>query len=595
MASVVNIAAYKFASMKDLRLLRAELQGLCQSRRLKGTILLSEEGINLFVAGQREAIDALLVRLRRIPGLDDLAVKESYSETQPFNRMLVKIKREIIAFGVEGIEPAHYTSRRVSALQLKQWLDEGREITLLDTRNTFEVNAGTFENAVPIGVDDFRDFPNAARRLPPEFKDRTLVTFCTGGIRCEKAAPFLEREGFRDVFQLDGGILKYFEECGGAHYLGQCFVFDQRVSLAPNLKVGDLAQCYVCQAILTPTEQSAPEYVVGKSCPRCHRTKAETLEQLLRFRRQAIEAATTPLPGSSPYDNLRPIRVPLRFDGAELLDFLEGMRTHLNRDQWQHVCALERLTCRGEPAYPGRTVRAGECFLHKIPATSEPDVATDIEILHEDDALVIVRKPAPLPMHPCGRFHRNTLTYILDQVYHPIHPRPAHRLDADTSGIVVFRKTREIARLLQPQFENGTVDKTYWARVHGHPSEDSFDCQVPIQQEPGPNGVRLPDPEGAFAATRFRVLKRLEDGTSLLEVTPITGRTNQIRAHLWELELPIVGDPIYLRDRQLGVLRSLSLADPPLCLHALAIEFVHPRTRQRVKFATKPPHGLNEE
>jgi len=216
--------------------LRSELLALCQRLQLKGTILLSPEGVNLFVAGQRAPVDALLARLRAIPQLHELEAKKSFSDAQPFRRMLVKIKREIIPFGVAGIDPRLSTSRRLSARELKRWLDEGRPVTLLDTRNDFEVQIGTFTNAKAIGVDNFRDFPAAAEQLPEELKKHPVVTFCTGGIRCEKAAPLLEREGFTEVYQLDGGILKYFEECGGAHFRGACFVFDDRIALDSSLR-----------------------------------------------------------------------------------------------------------------------------------------------------------------------------------------------------------------------------------------------------------------------------------------------------------------------------------------------------------------------
>lgn len=235
MTSVVNIAAYKFVELDHLEELRVELRGLCAAQQLRGTILLSPEGINLFIAGSRTAVDTLLARLRQIPECDNLPVKESLSREQPFKRLRIKVKREIIAFGVAGIDPRQYTSRRLSPADLKRWLDEGRPVTLLDTRNEFEVQIGTFQNAVSLKVEDFRDFPSAVNSLPVELKESRVVTFCTGGIRCEKAAPYLEREGFRDVYQLDGGILKYFEECGGEHFQGNCFVFDERVTVDSNL------------------------------------------------------------------------------------------------------------------------------------------------------------------------------------------------------------------------------------------------------------------------------------------------------------------------------------------------------------------------
>jgi RluA family pseudouridine synthase len=521
--------------LTNLGPLREELRRLAKAQQLLGTILLSPEGINLFVAGSRQGIDLLLDRVKLIHGLADLAVKESYSRTKPFNRMLVKIKREIIAFGVEGIDPRRYTSRRLAAGELKQWLDAGKPVTLLDTRNNFEVEVGTFENAVAIGVDDFRDFPRAVEQLPGQFKEQLknqpIVTFCTGGIRCEKAAPFLERAGFANVYQLEGGILKYFEEVGGAHYRGSCFVFDERVAVNADLKQTGLAQCFVCQAVLTVEDQALPSYVVGKSCPRCVQTTSEKSAKLIDSRHDAIARITSPLPGSVPYDNHRPMSVPLRLDRMELLAFLDAMRTHLSREQWIEICNNGNLTCRHEPVHPGRIMRAGDRLLHKMSTTVEPDVSREISILHEDNAIVVVNKPAPLPMHPCGRFNRNTLLYLLNLVYHPGAVRPAHRLDADTSGVVVFTKSRQIARVVQPQFESGDVSKTYLARVYGKPLSERFECHAPLSE----SGIRLPAEDGAPSSTRFRLIRRFCDDTSLLEVTPLSGRTNQIRAHLWKL------------------------------------------------------------
>lgn len=160
-----NTAAYKFTALPDIRGLRARLLALCKSWDLKGTILLSVEGINLFVAGEQDRIDLLLRELRQVPGLADLPVKSSETDHQPFRKMLVRIKKEIIAFGVEGINPAQRTSPKLAAKELKQWLDEGRPVTLLDTRNDYEVKLGTFKNALSIGIDHFRDFPDAVRRL----------------------------------------------------------------------------------------------------------------------------------------------------------------------------------------------------------------------------------------------------------------------------------------------------------------------------------------------------------------------------------------------------------------------------------------------
>lgn len=236
MAEIINVSAYKFVPLDDLPAKRVRLLGRATRLGLKGTVLLSCEGINLFVAGESAAVETFLLQVRALPGLEDLTGKFSASAAAPFGRMRVKLKREIIAFGVDGIDPARQPSRRLAPETLKQWLDEGKPVTLLDTRNTYEVERGTFRGAVTAGITRFRDFPAAVRRLPADLKAQPVVTFCTGGIRCEKAAPLLEREGFKDVYQLDGGILKYFERCGGAHYDGACFVFDEREGVDAELR-----------------------------------------------------------------------------------------------------------------------------------------------------------------------------------------------------------------------------------------------------------------------------------------------------------------------------------------------------------------------
>lgn len=267
---ILNAAAYKFAELTGLQELRVRLKEECNRLGLKGSVLLSPEGINLFIAGLPEAVKSLLDMIRGIPGLEALEAKFSESAEQPFNRMLVKIKQEIIAFGVEGINPARHTSPRLPAKELKRWLDEGRAITLLDTRNTYEVKLGTFAGAVTLPIRHFRKFPAAVDTLPEEIKARPVVSFCTGGIRCEKAAPYLERAGFREVYQLEGGILKYFEECGGAHWEGECFVFDKRVGVDPALQETGSQLCFACQEPLTAEEVKDPRYVYEQSCTYCY-------------------------------------------------------------------------------------------------------------------------------------------------------------------------------------------------------------------------------------------------------------------------------------------------------------------------------------
>jgi RluA family pseudouridine synthase len=591
MKKILNIAAYKFVSLPDLHSLRTRLLALCRSWELKGTILLSAEGINLFVAGAAEKIDLLLAELRGIPGLEDLQLKISETEHQPFTRMLVRVKKEIIAFGVEGINPAQKTSPKLAARELKQWLDEGRLVTLLDTRNDYEVKLGTFKNARAIGIDHFREFPEAVRKLPPELKEQPIVMFCTGGIRCEKAGPFMEREGFKKIFQLDGGILKYFEQCGGAHYDGECFVFDQRVGLDPSLQETESTQCFRCLTPLTEADQKDARYVSGQSCPYCFKSPAEQMALNITQRHAAIARAVTPLPGSQPRDNFKPANVPEDCDGKTLLQTLCRIVAHVPASYWETECARGLLVnLKREIISAAQIVRAGERYLHKFPDVTEPDVNGRVEILHEDEALIVLNKPAPLPMHAGGRFYRNTLQHILNEAYHPQKPHPAHRLDANTTGIVLVTRTRHFAGKLQPQFARGEVEKIYLVRVQGTPLENNFSCDAPISGESGKLGSREVDFEsGLESRTEFRVLHKNSDGTTLLEARPLTGRTNQIRIHLWHLGFPVCGDSVYLPGKKMGDTQTLAIGDSPLYLHAWKISFTHPMSKQPMEFTAPPP------
>jgi UPF0176 protein len=591
MERIVNIAAYKFVALPELRSLRSRLLALCKGWGLKGTILLSEEGINLFVAGAGDKVEALLAELRNIPGLEDLSPKFSVTDHQPFRRMLVRLKKEIIAFGVEGIDPAQRTSPKLSARELKKWLDEGRPVTLLDTRNDYEVKLGTFKNAVPVGIDHFRDFPAAVRKLPPQLKEQPVVMFCTGGIRCEKAGPFMEREGFRQIFQLEGGILKYFEECGGAHYDGECFVFDQRVGLDPGLQETESTQCFRCQTPLRAEDQKDPRHIPGQSCPACYETPAEQMAENIARRHEAMARAASPLPGSQPYDHFKPVNVPAEADGQTVVAALCCVVRHLPAAHWEAECARGLILDARREAVPAtKVVRAGERYLHKFAGVTEPDVNARVEILHEDEALIVLNKPAPLPMHAGGRFNYNTLQYFLNAAYHPQKPCPAHRLDANTTGLVLVTRTRRFAGQLQPQFARGLVEKTYLVRVQGRPPQKTFDCQAPISAEAGKLGSRAIDFAGGLPAhTEFRVRQYCEDGTTLLEARPLTGRTNQIRLHLWHLDWPVCGDQVYLPGKKIGTTQTLSVTDPPLCLHAWKLKFVHPLSRQPMEFTAPPP------
>jgi UPF0176 protein len=271
---IVNIAAYKFVTFDDTVAQRPRFQALCTDLGLKGTILLSPEGINLFLAGARSSIDQFLAFLRSDPRFADIEVKESLSEKQPFNRMLVRLKREIITMKHPLIKPELGRAPAVEPATLKRWLDQGHDdqgkpVVMLDTRNAFEVDVGTFDNTIDYRIEKFSEFPAIVEREKEALNDKTIVTFCTGGIRCEKAAIHMKNIGYNSVYQLEGGILKYFEEVGGAHYTGDCFVFDHRTALNPQLQETETRQCFACRAVVTPREQLSPLYVEGKSCPHC--------------------------------------------------------------------------------------------------------------------------------------------------------------------------------------------------------------------------------------------------------------------------------------------------------------------------------------
>lgn len=586
-----NIAAYKFATLADLKPLRERLIAQCKAWNLKGTILLSPEGINLFLAGGATEIESLLDLLRAIPGLETLTPKYSDSDHQPFRRMLVRLKKEIIAFGVEGISPGERTSPKLAPATLKQWLDEGRPVTLLDTRNDYEVKLGTFKGALIPGIDHFRDFPGAVRRLPETLKKEPIVMFCTGGIRCEKAGPFMEREGFEQIYQLDGGILKYFEDCGADHYEGECFVFDQRVGVDPSLQESDSALCFACQTPLDLEDQKDPRFVPSTSCPYCYKTTDEQRGDAVQARNEAIQKLVSPLPGSVPYENERPLNVPSEYDGKPLLEVVISLFPQIDAEEWQRRCDAGRFTREsGEALTAASVLAAGDRCVQHFPAAAEPQVNADLKVLHEDEAIVVLDKPAPLPMHPAGRFNRNTAQYILSQVYAPQRPRLVHRLDANTTGLVVCARTRHFANLLQKQFKDFSVEKVYVVRVQGHPVPDQFVVDAPISTEPGHLGSYAVDEEaGQSARTDFVVLNRDEDGTSLLEARPVTGRTNQIRLHLAHLGHNIVGDPTYVQGGGLGDTQTLELDSPPMCLHAWRLGFNHPLTGERMSFETPLP------
>lgn len=273
-SAYLNIAAYKFITINDTAELRPSFVAACTERALKGTILLTPEGINLFLAGLPESVESFLRWLQADARFCDIAVKRSSSATQPFNKMLVKLKPEIITMKMPLIQPEQGRAPAVTPVTLKRWLDQGcddagKPVVMLDTRNAFEVDAGSFNNTIDFRIDKFSDFPAVVAQHREALAGKTVVTFCTGGIRCEKAAIHMQQIGFDSVLQLEGGILNYFDEVGSAHYHGDCFVFDQRTALNPALVPVDAAICTACGSNVTAREQLSVDYQPGTHCPQC--------------------------------------------------------------------------------------------------------------------------------------------------------------------------------------------------------------------------------------------------------------------------------------------------------------------------------------
>lgn len=240
MTAILNISAYAFVPLTDLPELRERLLAKTKELGLKGTILIAEEGINLFLAAAEQSVRAFVSWLKEDSRFVSVEPKESWSDSIPFRKMLVKIKREIIRMNHPAIQPATGRAPAVTAETLNKWLDqgtddEGRPVVVLDTRNAFEVDVGTFRDAIDYRIAKFTEFPDAIRAHREELKDKTVVSFCTGGIRCEKAAIFMRQIGLTHTYQLEGGILKYFEKTDARHYRGACFVFDERIALNATL------------------------------------------------------------------------------------------------------------------------------------------------------------------------------------------------------------------------------------------------------------------------------------------------------------------------------------------------------------------------
>ena len=266
---VVNIAGYKFEPLVDPIDLVSLYQKKCDELKLKGTMLISKNGINFSLAGTKQATDTIITFLEEDNRFLNIPLKVTYSETQPFRRMKVRLKKEIISLGRKDINPKELTGERISPKDLKNLLDNKEDVLVLDTRNEYETRVGKFENAIDLNLDTFRDFPKAIESLPEEYKDKQIVMYCTGGIRCEKASAVMMKAGFADVKQLEGGVLDYFKETGGAYWEGDCFVFDERVALDTELNETDYIYCYICREPLSAEEKTSPDFKINEHCPYC--------------------------------------------------------------------------------------------------------------------------------------------------------------------------------------------------------------------------------------------------------------------------------------------------------------------------------------
>ena len=267
--TTVNIAGYKFQPLEDAADLISLYQNKCDELKLKGTMLISKNGINFSLAGTNQAIDKIIFFLEQDIRFLNIPLKVTYSKEQPFRKMKVRLKKEIISLGRKDINPLKLSGEKISPQDLKQLLDSKEEVLVLDTRNEYETRVGKFENAIDLNLDTFRHFPNAIKSLPEDYKDKQIVMYCTGGIRCEKASAVMMKAGFTDVKQLEGGVLDYFKETGGAYWEGDCFVFDERVALDTELNETDYIYCFICREPLSAEEKASPDFKINEYCPYC--------------------------------------------------------------------------------------------------------------------------------------------------------------------------------------------------------------------------------------------------------------------------------------------------------------------------------------
>ena len=266
---VLNIAGYKFEPLYDVEVLVPEFQSVCDDLELKGSVYLSPNGINFSLSGSEESIEEYLHFMEQDKRFLDIPLKKTYSETQPFRKMKVRPKKEIISLGRDDINPRELTGGYVTPKELYSMYENNDDVIVLDTRNEYETRVGLFENAVDLQLDTFRDFPNAIEQLPEEYKDKQIVMYCTGGIRCEKASAVMLKAGFSNVKQLEGGVLDYFKETGGKYWNGDCFVFDERVALDTELNETEYIYCYICREPLSAEEKASSDFKINEYCPYC--------------------------------------------------------------------------------------------------------------------------------------------------------------------------------------------------------------------------------------------------------------------------------------------------------------------------------------
>ena len=292
MKPVIVAALYKFVTLEDYRGLRERLLDVCLEARVRGTFLLAREGINGTIAGSREGIDAVLAYLRSDQRLSDIEHKESRDDRNPFHRMKVKLKREIVTMGVPGVDPNERVGTYVHPRDWNQ-LVEDPEVLLIDTRNNYECDIGTFRGALDPRMVNFREFPDFVRENLDPAVHRKVAMFCTGGIRCEKASAFLLGEGFEEVYHLRGGILKYLEDVppDESTWEGECFVFDNRVSVGHNLEKGQYDQCHGCRHPITEEHKRSPLYEQGVCCPLCFDRLSPDQKARFRERQKQVELA----------------------------------------------------------------------------------------------------------------------------------------------------------------------------------------------------------------------------------------------------------------------------------------------------------------